>query len=212
MVLITSKFFDLLLGDIALHTPCYRHLQACEAVLHCFMSFWSLHGCWCAAGKLQEWTVSSEAASRRLASRAAAIQSAMQQLSSQVLEGNAAADGAAAAGFAARASTISGSGASNSSSGAAEAAGGSEGAVSAATAAVLDQMAGLQQLMQAEAHKHQEVFDSALKVRWCCSAQRYRLALAWLLLQLIVDLSSSHRGVKRVSYWLHQVRVVLFVQ
>jgi hypothetical protein len=29
---------------------------------------------------------------------------------------------------------------------------------------VLDQMAGLQQLMQAEAHKHQEVFDSALKV------------------------------------------------
>jgi hypothetical protein len=41
----------------------------------------------------------------------------------------------------------------------------SEDAVSAATASVLDQMAGLQQLMQAEAHKHQEVFDSALKVQ-----------------------------------------------
>jgi hypothetical protein len=118
-------------------------------------------------GKLQEWTVSSEAASRRLASRAAAIQSAMQQLSSQVLEGNTAADGAAAAGVAARSgATSSSGGGSNSSSGAAAAAAGvSEDAVSAATASVLDQMAGLQQLMQAEAHKHQEVFDSALKVQ-----------------------------------------------
>jgi hypothetical protein len=86
----------------------------------------------------------------------------MQQLSSQVLEGNTAADGAAAAGVVARSGASSSSG---SSSGAAAAAGAGEDAVSAATASVLDQMAGLQQLMQAEAHKRQEVFDSALKVR-----------------------------------------------
>lgn len=106
-----------------------------------------------AAGKLQEWTVSSEAASRRLATRAAAIQATMQQLTSQMLEGHAAADGEAVAG--------------NSSSGgtaAAEAAAAGETAAAAVTAGVLDQMAGLQQLMQAEANKHQEVFDSALKV------------------------------------------------
>jgi hypothetical protein len=94
----------------------------------------------------------------------------MQQLSSQVLEGNAAADGAAAAGTAARGSFFSSNSGSNSSSGAAAAAGAGEDALSAATASVLDQMAGLQQLMQAEAHKHQEVFDSALKVRQCSAA------------------------------------------
>ncbi|KAF6254497.1 hypothetical protein COO60DRAFT_1642284 [Scenedesmus sp. NREL 46B-D3] len=131
-----------------------------------------------AYGKLQERTVSSEAASRRLASRAAAIQSAMQQLSSRVLEGNAAADGVAA-GVAHRAGASSDGGSSGSGTAAAAAAGADADAVSAATASVLDQMAGLQQLMQAEAHKHQEVFDSALKGLSDKVQQRHQAAHAW---------------------------------
>lgn len=174
-----------------------------------------------AYGKLQEWTISSEAASRKLAARAAALQHAMQvrsvhnkqyvlhgpctlgvavstqrllvsrwaagelstpalnkhdevqlqrvaqtrlpkptdtpphcqccmqSITSEAQASAVAEDGRAAAGDTSRPGT---------------AAGVPQPPAAAAGTEVLDQLAGLQQLVQAEAHKQQEVFDNTLKV------------------------------------------------
>lgn len=82
----------------------------------------------------------------------------LQSIASQAQASATAGDDRAAAGSTSRPG--SGSGAAGATAAAAEA------AAAAATDQVLDQLAGLQQLVRAEAHKQQEVFDSTLKVRW----------------------------------------------
>jgi hypothetical protein len=81
----------------------------------------------------------------------------LQSIASQAQASATAGDDRAAAGSTSRPGSGSG--------GAAGANAAAEAAAAAATDQVLDQLAGLQQLVRAEAHKQQEVFDSTLKVR-----------------------------------------------
>lgn len=105
----------------------------------------------------------------------------MQSISSQAQASAAAEDGKALAGSGSRPNSQGGqpSAAAAALAGSADGATGIAAAVPASAAAsgaaaneVMDQLAGLQQLVHAEAHKQQEVFDSTLKVR--------RLLLTWL--------------------------------
>lgn len=99
----------------------------------------------------------------------------MQQLGEQVSAGNAALDGLVVAGSSssgARNSVTVGQGGTASNSGSSSGSGASAAAAAAnagrraaaAAGEVLDQLAGLQQLMRAEAGKTQDVFSSALQV------------------------------------------------
>jgi hypothetical protein len=96
-----------------------------------------------AYGKLQEWTAASAAAQRRLAERAAQVAEAVDALGAA---GGAGGEGGSGGG-------------SRATSGPAAA------ALGAAGQEVAAQMAGLQQLMAAEAGKHRTEFEEALEVR-----------------------------------------------
>lgn len=90
-----------------------------------------------------------------------AVHVPLQHISSQAQASAAAEDGRAAAGTS---SSVDGSAASVAAAAAA-------GDRAAATTEVMDQLAGLQQLVRAEAHKQQEEFDNTLKVAlqwWSC--------------------------------------------
>jgi hypothetical protein len=107
-----------------------------------------------AYGKLQEWTAGSQAAQRRLAQRAAQVSEAVDALSAagscQQPDAPAVVVGASVGQAAAAA--------------AAAAAAPHAGPLLAAGQVVAEQMAGLQQLMAAEAGKHRTEYDESLKV------------------------------------------------
>lgn len=133
----------------------------------------------CIRALLQEWKAASQAASQKLAGRASIIQTAMQHLSSELSAETEASDNQLTSGRTSLMGSRSSFIASTSGDGSAEAAGheaanaaesaGTAGApaaarVSVTTSKVLDDMAALQQLMQAEAAKHQEQFGDTLEV------------------------------------------------
>ena len=113
----------------------------------------------------------------------------MQQISSQAQASAAAEDGRAAAGTS--------SDGSRPGSAAIAAGRDSSSAAAAAAAAtnnvVMDKLAGLQQLVRAEAHKQQEVFDNTLKVIYEPSATAVS-ALFWICCNMCTNDVVNKRG------------------